>query len=743
MRNSVFIFKVVFVFLCILLNIFTITAQDMYQGIKGVVKDAGEQKNLESVNIILAGTKYGTISTSDGSFEINGIPEGRYELQASMVGYQPFSKAVTIRKNAFVFVSIDLKQEVIAFDSVVIYGRKQQNYIANPDLEPLSLSAVTSRVGKEEISRQGSVKLIDAMKFVPGSLTESRGRKVKDFFSVRGQKYPYPDYAVNGIWQKEFHEMPYFISASDIEEIEIIRSSAALVTGLSGLSGIINVKTKSYEKTETSAEMEYGSFNTMHFHASHGGKHNNFSYATGLGYDKTDGPENKNAAEKIGNAYGRFQWQPVDKLDINGNIYFLTGMREIALAEEPANRRLREEISSYSQIRSTLSNLKLKYTPSAKASTELSLYYSDRKPVHRVVNMNTQEIIKTPEDDHEYGLNLIQALSLSEKNTLRFGGLYNRWVAPNGKRFYVGRPCDLETISGFLADEHVFGSLAIDAGIRWAKTYMNEYGAFDIGESGAQFTEVVPIINEWQPSIIQASMGLTWNISTNAALFYHSAFGNIKPREGSLTDNFSEPLNETRTKFDLGFQNKLFQSGKLTITAFLVNQKNAISLSGGTYEHNGVTLEFYQNRNEDNFGIETEIISPKIGDIFSLFANFTAMRSRAEENGKMMKNKEFPEIITNAGIFVEKYGFDLNIYAKYVSFFESSRFVAQQPNTPTIFAPLGDFFVMDMTAGYTFGSKLISRAYLRVNNLTDKRYSTVAGYPDFGRQIHFGITLKI
>ena len=415
MKGLNLFFKTGVLCLMILTNTFLLSAQNMEQGIKGIVKDADNQKNLESVNLILAGTNYGTTSRYDGSFEIKGVPEGRYELQASMVGYIPVSKTITIRKNSYTNITIELSQEVIAFDSVIVFRRKQQNYIAYPNLEPLSLTPVISKVTRDEIERQGAVKLIDAMKYVPGGLTESRGRKVKHFFSVRGQKYPYPDYSIDGIWQKEFHEMPYFISASDIEQIEIVRSSAALLTGLSGLSGIINVKTRSYEKTETSAEMEYGTFNTMHFHASHGGKHNKFSYATGLGYDKTDGPDKKNAAEEIGNIYGRFNWQPSKKFDINANLYFLTGMREIALAEEPATRRLREELTSYSQIRSTLTNVRLKYTPNSKASTEAYFYYTDRQPVHRAVKMNTQEITKTPEDDHEFGLNLIQAVNLSEK----------------------------------------------------------------------------------------------------------------------------------------------------------------------------------------------------------------------------------------------------------------------------------------------------------------------------------------
>lgn len=718
-------------------------AQSNSQGISGKVRDGVTMDYLGSVNLIIVGSNMGTISKSDGSFVITGIPEGIYELQASMIGYQPASHTVQVNKNAFTHVHIDLNQEIVSIDSVVIIGQRRQNYISSPGLEPVSLSVGITRVGRDEIIRQGAVTLIDAMKYIPGAFTETRGRKVKQFFSVRGQKYPYPDYAINGIWQKEFHELPYFISAGDIEEVEIIRSSAALLTGLSGLAGVINIKTRSYDQAETSAELGYGTFNTLHFHASHGGKHDKFSYASGIGYNTTAGPDQKNAAEEISNAYGSINWQPFDKLDVIANLYYLTGKRELTLAEPPATRRLREEISSFDQVRSTLSNVKIKYTPGNRATTEAHIYYSDRNPVFRVVNINTQETSFISEKDHEYGLNLIQAINLSSRNTLRFGGLYNRWIAPEGKRFYVGRPCDLETISGVITDEHIFGALTMDGGIRWSRTYMNEYGAFDIGESGAQFRNVTPITNEWQPGNIQASLGFTWNISSNSSVFYHAAAGKIKPREGSLDEDFKDPLNETRSKLDIGWETKWEKNGKLGVTGFFVNRKDAISLSGGTYDSEGITLEFYQNRDENQYGIEVETQSPVIWNVFSIFANITAMQSTAEQEGKMKKNTEFPEIIANGGVNVAKYGFDFNLFCKYVSKFESSRFVTQVQGEPLVYAPLGDFFTGDISAGYTFGSTFKTRAYVNVQNITDKRYSTVAGYPDFGRQFRFGMRVTI
>ncbi len=153
-----------------------------------------------------------------------------------------------------------------------------------PYTEPNSLLPSISKVSHDDIRKQGATNVVEAMNHIPGGLIETRGRQVKQFFSVRGQKYPYPDYAINGAWQKEFEELPYFFLTSDIEEIEIVRSSAALLTGLSGLAGLINIKTREYSSPETNLELEYGSFNNLHTHLSNGNKIGRFSYAAGIGY---------------------------------------------------------------------------------------------------------------------------------------------------------------------------------------------------------------------------------------------------------------------------------------------------------------------------------------------------------------------------------------------------------------------------------------------------------------------------
>ncbi len=599
-------------------------------------------------------------------------------------------------------------QKIIEIDSVVIRARTEsRNLMEKPYTEPNSLLPSVSKIGFAEIRKQGSTNVVEAMNFVPGALIETRGRQVKQFFSVRGQKYPYPDYAINGVWQKEFEELPYFFSTSDIEEIEIVRSSAALLTGLSGLSGLINIKTREYTASETNIETEYGSYNTLHTHLSNGNKIGKFSYAAGIGYDKTDGPEGKHAKESMTDLYTQIKWQPSAKFLINGSLFLLDGKRELRIAEEPADKRYRDMIQNFDPYKALISNLKMVYRPSVKYSSEVQLFYSSRNPTFNDEVKGTA----SNEKDSEWGLNLMQSLSLSSSNVLRFGGLYNHWVAPNGKRFYTGKRCDTETLSGVLVDEHRFGALTLDAGIRWTKTFLNDYAAFNIEGDGAQFKNVTPVTDEWEPANIQGSFGASYLFNNMLSIHLNSAAGQIKPSIGSLNTDMTEPDNETRYKFDLGVIRKLGNTGKITVTAFGVLQKDAIVLSGETYLdiQSNIRRELYLNRDQYQSGIEFEIFSPELFRLFEPFLNFTLMKSVMWEDEVKVINLENPVFITSGGFYGSKKGFDFSLICKYVSPFENDRF-ANPADGPQ---PLGDYFTIDYSEGYTTRGKIPVRILLK------------------------------
>ena len=434
--------------------------------------------------------------------------------------------------------------------------------------------------------------------------------------------------------------------------------------------------------------------------------------------------------------YSQVHWQPSDKLSIKANLFYLDGKRELRIAELPADIRYREMVQNFDPIRSVLSNIKMVYRPSEKLSSELQLFYSYRNPTF---NDEVKET-SSNEKDSEWGLNFIQSVSVTRLNILRFGGLYNHWVAPNGKRFYTGKRCDTETFSGVLVDEQRIGAATLDAGIRWTRTYLNDYGAFNIEGDGAQFKNVTPIQDQWEPALLQGSLGASYLVNNWLSFYFNSAAGQIKPQQGSLNTDLSVPLNESRIKFDLGAIRRIGNSGKMTLTAFGVFQKNAITLSGDTYLDTLTNIRrvLYLNRDQNQIGLEFEIVSPKLFNLLDPFLNFTLMKSSMMEGGDMVTNKENPVLIVNAGLYMKRKSFDFNLLCKYVSSFENDRF-ASITDGPQ---PLGDFFTIDYSEGYTTKGKIPVRIYLRTKNLTGKKYSTVIGYPDYGRMIFAGVQIK-
>ncbi|MBN2632113.1 MAG: TonB-dependent receptor plug domain-containing protein [Bacteroidales bacterium] len=632
---------------------------------------------------------------------------------------------------------VNLAGQVIDIDTVRIIPQPWYiEILEKPSGEPQSLAPAINIITETKIAKQGANTLIEAMNYIPGGLTETRGRQVKQFFSVRGQKYPYPDYAINGVWQKEFEELPYFFQASDIEELEIIRSSAALLTGLSGLSGLINVKTREYDNFEGRIQTEYGTWNTLHTHVSAGDGAEHFSYAAGAGFDRTDGPAGKHAYEQMATIYGRFNWMLTNKLTLNSSIYYLDGEREMRLAEPPADTRYIDMIQGFDPYRAVLSNIRALYRSGEKASSEIQLSFAHRNPLFY------DEVKETTsgEKDYEFGVNYLQSIALASSNILRFGGLYSRWIAPNGKRFYTGKRCDIETYSAVITDEHRTGSLTLDAGFRWTKTYLREYGAFNIEGEGAQFKTVTPIADEWEPAIVQGTLGAAWDISGKLSLHFNSAAGQLKPRQGTLTETMTVPLNETRFKFDLGLVKRSSWDGKFTTTLFSVIQKNAIVLSGSTYldPETNIRRELYLNRDQKQWGLEFDFTAPEFYNFIRPFFNFTAMRSKMEKDGAMVTNRENPLFIAGGGLYMEKRGFDLNVFFKYVSEFENDRFVSAEAGPQ----PLGDFLSFDLNGGYTTKWKMPVRFFAKVRNLTNLKYSTVNGYPDFGRLLYAGIEVR-
>lgn len=713
--------------------------------IRGIVIDKSNSRPLTDANVLLMPSNQGAVTDAKGHFGFDNVAEGNYQMIVSMMGYQTYKQSVTVNSKEMKTLTILLSADSKSITEVDVVGEgAEQRLLNKPNMEPVSLETSATKISRIDLVQKGAVTLIDGMKYVPGGLTETRGRKVKQFFSVRGQTYPYPTYSVDGIWQKEFQETAYFLNAANIESIEIVRSGSAILKSLSPLSGVIDVTSRRYQQQETSVIAKYGSRNTFQTGVTHGNSTEKLHYSAGAQLFGTDGPEGRNGQERIINVDGNLDWKINDQLEAGFKLFYLGGSRQLVQPIGPADNKFRNRKEKYDPLNTIMVSSRLAYTPSDRLSSELQINFAHRDPQYQNENLSSGDMTKYKETDYEVTINQLNALKLSSTNVLRLGVLYNHWVAPEGKRYYYGNKSDVHTLSGVIADQQRMGKWLLDAGFRLTQEYYKEWGGFGIEGSGGKFKKVLPIKDEWQSPVWQVTTGVTY--SANALLSWHAngAAGIVTPRKGALNEAGEQPGNEKRTNIDLGFSKKFNNAGQIKLTAFMVNRKEAIEFSGSTLElDNGDIIELYTNVDKRYYGVELDARMPLIGSWLTGFTNATLMKGETKDATDWKRDDEIPEFIANAGINVVKSKFDGNLYVNYTGAFKNDRFVSKSYLQEFGKAPLGDFYSVDLTAGYTWGKKDNMRFFTEVNNLFDEAFQTVPGYPDFGRMVSVGVNVKL
>jgi outer membrane receptor protein involved in Fe transport len=603
----------------------------------------------------------------------------------------------------------------------------ERDLIERPITESPGLDTAFSVVGRKEIEKQNPYSIVDAMNYISGAWTETRGRKEKQFFSVRGQRYPYPGYLIDGAWFREFDEVKYYLSAVNFDRIEILRSSSALLLGPGGLTGMVSLIPRIYVRKETHAEGIYGTHNSFRGNVAHGNQGKNHNYGLGVGYFHTDGASERNAMENMINLYGRIQCRLNSDLDLSWSNYLLYGDRELQLALPPASKTWQTRRDSFDPMQVYVTVARLRYEPDKSQATELIANYGGRRfEGHRVGSADWLE------QDYEFGAAIIHSRELGNNNILRITGLFNRWVTPTGKRFYVGNPGDIRTYSGAIVDEHEFGRLNASLGYRYTREHIEEFGGFNV-EGTAGTLASVRVDDEWSDPLHAVNLGASLEFTGSMSLLGNVSWGQLAAQPGMLDLNLRPPGAEDRFKFDLGVRWRWESFGELVLTGFFTRREDAALVSQTTVIIDDEPYALFIADDQDNYGFETDLRTRRFSGGLQFFLNGIVMRTRRTMNGEWVDDREVPEIILGGGMLYAREGLSLSLYAKYLSEYENERFLP--PGSPP--APLGAF--IDLTGQVSYRFKTGTEIFARVENITNDEYSTVAGYPHEGALFYMGV----
>jgi hypothetical protein len=108
-----------------LLFIFTTSSLFSQSQITGIVKDMESGELLVGANVFLRENKRGGVTNLNGYFSIQ-TPEGSYTLVCQYIGYKPFTKTITIKKDEKKYSIIPMHPDNIEGETITVTAFKDK-----------------------------------------------------------------------------------------------------------------------------------------------------------------------------------------------------------------------------------------------------------------------------------------------------------------------------------------------------------------------------------------------------------------------------------------------------------------------------------------------------------------------------------------------------------------------------------------------------------------------------------------
>ncbi len=202
--------------------------------ITGMVSSVGSP--VPGATVALAGTRFGSISDSLGRFVIDDVPEGKYTLKVSALGFEGFEKQIRSFSEDTIWVPISLTTETTLLNEVVVTGVSKATRIRENPVPVASISVA-------QIEQAAESNLVDVLaKNIPGLNVVKTGANISKPF-IRGLGYNRVLTLYDGIRQEGQQwgdEHGIEIDAYNMGRVEVIKGPASLMYGSDALAGVVS-----------------------------------------------------------------------------------------------------------------------------------------------------------------------------------------------------------------------------------------------------------------------------------------------------------------------------------------------------------------------------------------------------------------------------------------------------------------------------------------------------------------------
>ena len=154
--------------LILLLISASVSAQEKFT-ISGTVSDSANGETMIGTNVYIEELTVGTTTNLYGFYSLT-VPEGKYTLTVSYLGYQPFTKKVDLSKD--VTVNLELKSASIQKDEVVITGEVKDKNTTGTQMGTVEIPI---QQVKDLPALGGEVDILKVIQLLPGVQSGSEG----------------------------------------------------------------------------------------------------------------------------------------------------------------------------------------------------------------------------------------------------------------------------------------------------------------------------------------------------------------------------------------------------------------------------------------------------------------------------------------------------------------------------------------------------------------------------------------
>jgi len=227
-------------------------AQQPTGTITGLVVDSATRQPIAGVNVVVEGTRLGTITRDDGTFTIAGVPAGTHTVRARRIGYGSVPMVVNVSDGATVSVAFALEKRAAVLDQIVVVGYTAQR--------KSTITGAVATVNAADVESRRVPDVAQALQGQVAGLTVTQGTGAPGEpiqIRIRGEGTignNDPLFIVDGVPTRDIS----FLNPADVQSYTVLKdASAASIYGARAAGGVIVIVTKTGERGKSNFDINY------------------------------------------------------------------------------------------------------------------------------------------------------------------------------------------------------------------------------------------------------------------------------------------------------------------------------------------------------------------------------------------------------------------------------------------------------------------------------------------------------